>query len=101
MYDRDKLIVTATLGDLEDLLVNVLTRVSANNTDSHVALGEKKETIVRGIDGICQALGVGKTKAQEIKNTGVLKEAIDEVSPRIFYVHTEKAKELYYQQKIV
>lgn len=92
------MIVTATLGDLEDLLVNVLTRVKSSQ-DSTERDEYEGEEVIRGLDGIRKALGVGKTKAQEIKNSGVLDEALDIVTSRIYYVHVEKARQLYRQQK--
>lgn len=91
MFDRNKPLALATLGDLEDLLRTVLV----SNDHQHTEVTDKN--VVRGLEGICQALGVGKTKAQEIKNSGVIAPAINEVGPRLFYVNVPLAQKLYRQ----
>lgn len=47
-----------------------------------------------GIDGIARILGCGKTKAQEIKKSGILDQAVIHAGRKI-KIHKEKALELY------
>ncbi|MDV4022611.1 hypothetical protein CMT54_18225 [Elizabethkingia anophelis] len=47
-----------------------------------------------GIDGLARILGCGKTRAQEIKNTGLLDKAITKAGKRLM-IHKEKALKLY------
>ncbi|WP_407497456.1 DUF3853 family protein [Elizabethkingia meningoseptica] len=47
-----------------------------------------------GIDGLARILGCGKTRAQEIKNTGLLDRAITKAGRKLM-IHREKAKHLY------
>lgn len=56
---------------------------------------EEGRTLYRGLDGICKIFHCAKTRAFQIKKSGIIDDAIIDISPRMFLVDSEKAIECY------
>lgn len=61
-YSSDTLVATLTVGQLQEL-INEALRPS------------RQQRIVYGLDGVCQVLHIGKTKASMCRKSGLLDEA--------------------------
>lgn len=73
-------IIDLTVGQLQDLIYETVNRsiakVSTNNTSN-----EKK--LVYGIDGIAELFGCSRTKATEIKQSGIIDKAVIQIGRKI------------------
>lgn len=67
--------VTLTLGQLTEFLKDKIN-VTVNNEI-------RRKQYYHGIDGLCELLGCGRTKASEIKSSGVIDEAITQIDKLI------------------
>ena len=54
---------------------------------------------LKGLEGIMQVAKCGKTKAQQLKDSGVLDEAITKISARLFVIDEKKAMECLQKNK--
>lgn len=88
-----KLLVQMTESELKELIAEA---VKTSLGDLNQPQKEQEEWL-KGIEGIKQIFKVGNNKAIEIKNSGVIDEALCYTGPRAFEVHARKAKELWKQ----
>lgn len=71
-------IIDLTVGQLQDLIYETVNRSIAKvNTNSN----EKK--LVYGIDGIAELFGCSRTKATEIKQSGIIDKAVIQIGRKI------------------
>jgi len=69
-----KQLIVMTGAEITELFLSIMSLMQIEKKPiSHDFTREKH---VYGLDGLAQLLGCGKTKAQKIKNSGVLNEAI-------------------------
>jgi len=87
MVDYNKPVAMATLGELKELLEEVVCNAPQEVTP------EKKKTFVYGIAGIAALFGCSIPTAQRIKNSGVIDDAISQYG-RIICVDSDYAIDL-------
>lgn len=90
MY-KDKPIFQATLGDLKEMMEEMFA--PPNDIPQENELVEVKKHLVYGLAGICKLLGVCKTTACKIKNSGILDPAISQHG-KVIVVDADLALEL-------
>lgn len=73
-------LIDLTVGQLQDLIYETVNRsiakVNTNNTSN-----ERK--LVYGIDGIAELFGCSRTKANEIKQSGIIDKAVIQIGRKI------------------
>lgn len=101
MECNDKMLVQMTKGELSQLITEIVASIKIGEK-SAVDLKTLNPTqlIERdgwyyGLKGIKLLFGCGANKAIDIKNSGVIDEAIVQISPRKFKVNGEKATSLW------
>lgn len=88
--DYNKPIFSATLGDLREVLMDVLTDL--NNQQPTEPLSRPKQ-LVYGIAGIAKIFGCSQVTAQRIKSEGTIDPAVSQIGD-IIVTDVDKALEL-------
>lgn len=89
--NKDKPIFQATLGDLQEMFEEMFAPPNEIPQDNEPV--EVKKHLVYGLAGICKLLGVCKTTACKIKNSGILDPAISQHG-KVIVVDADLALEL-------
>ena len=73
-------LIDLTVGQLQDLIYETVNR-SIAKVNTNITSNEKK--LVYGIDGIAELFGCSRTKANEIKQSGMIDKAVIQIGRKI------------------
>lgn len=73
-------LIDLTVGQLQDLIYETVNR-SIAKVNTNITSNEKK--LVYGIDGIAELFGCSRTKANEIKQSGIIDKAVIQIGRKI------------------
>ncbi|HFK5538412.1 TPA: DUF3853 family protein [Elizabethkingia anophelis] len=81
---RDKPFFSMTGSEIVELFNNILLP-SKDATIERIERDFTHKELVHGIKGLAELLGCGRTKAQELKSSGILKEAVIQNGKKIIF----------------